>query len=220
MSMADAGKLFSHVTSEKTGVYRAILDCFAAAKRAFRLHLRPDDLLREARWTGPAPSAEELALSLDQLVAWGNLRSQADTARVSTLEDFYRRRLLYRLTAGGEADEFPSAGLVEIVATRRAVAPALWAYEVQNALHVLRRRKRLLGDDWLATSAAINALSIELEPPVRERIGSETSRLAQAHGLTIYGASYLELAQRRDLPLVTLDSELRRAAKQLKVGLA
>lgn len=105
MSLADTGRLFSHVSSEKAGVYRAILDCFAAAKRAFRLHLRPDDLLREAQWPGPPPSAEELAQMLDQLVAWGNLRSQADTARVSTLEDFYRRRLLYRLTAGGEAVE-------------------------------------------------------------------------------------------------------------------
>lgn len=118
MSMADAGKLFSHVTSEKAGVYRAILDCFAAAKRAFRLHLRPDDLLREARWPGSPPSAEELAQSLDQLVAWGNLRSQADTARVSTLEDFYRRRLLYRLTAGGEAVEAGLAAFAEALARK------------------------------------------------------------------------------------------------------
>ncbi|WP_420465934.1 TIGR02677 family protein [Panacagrimonas sp.] len=113
MIAARSGDLFRHVSSEKAAIYRAVLDCFAAAKRAFRLHLRPDDLLREAQWPGAPPSSEELAQTLDQLVAWGNLRAQADTARVSTLEDFYRRRLLYRLTVGGEAVE---AGLVVFAA--------------------------------------------------------------------------------------------------------
>jgi len=112
------GDLFRHVSSEKAATYRAVLDCFAAAKRAFRLHLRPDDLLREARWQAAPPSSEELAQTLDQLVAWGNLRAQADTARVSTLEDFYRRRLLYRLTAGGEAVEAGLATFVETLARK------------------------------------------------------------------------------------------------------
>lgn len=110
--------LFRHVSSEKAALYRAVLDCFAAAKRAFRLHLRPDDLLREARWPGPAPTPEELNAALDQLVAWGNLQAQADMARVSTLEDFYRRRLLYRLSAGGEAVEAGLAAYAEALARR------------------------------------------------------------------------------------------------------
>lgn len=116
--LAGQADLFRHVSAEKAALYRAVLDCFAAAKRAFRLHLRPDDLLREARWPGEAPSAEELAQTLDQLVAWGNLRSQADTARVSTLEDFYRRRLLYRLTAGGEAVETGLQAFAEALARK------------------------------------------------------------------------------------------------------
>jgi predicted nucleic acid-binding protein len=37
-------------------------------------------------------------------------------------------------------------------------------------------------------------------------------RLAERHKLTVYDAAYLELAQRRGLPLATLDSELRDAA--------
>ena len=50
--------LFSHVTAEKAVVYRAIMDVFAAAKRQFRLHLRPDEVLLEARWPDAPPSAE------------------------------------------------------------------------------------------------------------------------------------------------------------------
>jgi uncharacterized protein (TIGR02677 family) len=98
-------ELFRHLAAEKVALYRAILDCFAAAKRAFRLHLRPDDLLLEAHWPDGVPVAEELQQALDQLLAWGNLRAQADMARAATLEDYYRRRLLYRLSAGGEAVE-------------------------------------------------------------------------------------------------------------------
>jgi predicted nucleic acid-binding protein len=36
--------------------------------------------------------------------------------------------------------------------------------------------------------------------------------LAHRHRLTLYDAAYLELAQRRRLPLATLDSDLRAAA--------
>ena len=37
--------------------------------------------------------------------------------------------------------------------------------------------------------------------------------LARAHGLTFYDALYLELAQRRQATLLSLDYELRRAAE-------
>lgn len=44
-------------------------------------------------------------MALSQLAEWGNLESQPDTARVSSIEDFYRARFLYRLSVGGEAVE-------------------------------------------------------------------------------------------------------------------
>lgn len=37
--------------------------------------------------------------------------------------------------------------------------------------------------------------------------------------LTLYDACYLELAQRRGLPLATLDTDLREAAKTLDIPL-
>lgn len=37
-------------------------------------------------------------------------------------------------------------------------------------------------------------------------------QLASRNRLTVYAAAYLELAQRRRLPLATLDAELRAAA--------
>ena len=44
-------------------------------------------------------------------------------------------------------------------------------------------------------------------------------RLADRFGLTVYDATYLELAQRRSLPLATLDKPLREAAAILDVAL-
>ncbi len=41
--------------------------------------------------------------------------------------------------------------------------------------------------------------------------------LAAQHGLTVYDAAYLELAQRLRLPLATLDHELREACRHAKV---
>ena len=51
-SATDAADLFRHVSAEKAAVYRCIMDVFAAAKRQYRLQLRPDEVLQEAQWPG------------------------------------------------------------------------------------------------------------------------------------------------------------------------
>jgi uncharacterized protein (TIGR02677 family) len=109
-----AGDLFRHVAADKAPLYRAIMDTFAAAKRQFRLQLRPDEVQIEAQWPGATPPIEELQHALSQLSDWGNLEAHPDTARVSSVEDFYRARFLYRLSLGGEAVE---AGLATFART-------------------------------------------------------------------------------------------------------
>jgi uncharacterized protein (TIGR02677 family) len=113
-----ASALFSHVVADNVLLYRSILDVFAASKRQFRLHLRPDDVLIDAAWPGGPPTLEAVQQALEQLVDWGNLQSQPDTARVATIEDFYRKRLLYRMTSGGEAVEAGWQAFVEALARR------------------------------------------------------------------------------------------------------
>jgi uncharacterized protein (TIGR02677 family) len=102
---SNSADLFRHVSAEKAAFYRGIMDVFAAAKRQYRLQLRPDEVLAEARWPEPRPTIEEVNTALAQLTAWGNLESHPDTSRVSNLSDFYRARFLYRLSHGGEAVE-------------------------------------------------------------------------------------------------------------------
>lgn len=104
-----SAELFRHVSADKAGIYRCIMESPAAAKRQFRLHMRPDEVLAEARWTDGVPKLEEVQAALAQLADWGNLEAQPDTARVASISDFYRARFLYRLSHGGEAVETAAA---------------------------------------------------------------------------------------------------------------
>ncbi|WP_119154229.1 TIGR02677 family protein [Caldimonas tepidiphila] len=142
---AEAGDLFRHVSAEKSALYRAVMDVFAAAKRQYRLQLRPDEVLAEASWPGERPRIEEVNAALAQLADWGNLESQPDTARVASLGDFYRARFLYRLSHGGEAVEAALATFAQTLAHRA---------ELQTVAL----------DDIDSRLAALEALAGEAEP--------------------------------------------------------
>lgn len=137
MPLEVSADLFRHVSVEKAGLYRCIMDAFATAKRQYRLQLRPDEVLAEARWPGAPPRIEELTAALVQLAAWGNLESQPDTARVSSLADFYRARFLYRLSHGGEAVE-TALEVYEQTMRRRAELQTVALEDIASRLEALR----------------------------------------------------------------------------------
>ncbi len=114
------------------------MDVFAAAKRQYRLQLRPDEVLAEARWAEPPPRLEEINAALAQLAAWGNLESQPDTARVANLSDFYRARFLYRLSQGGEAVESALAVFMQLL-LRRAELQTVALEDIASQLLALQK---------------------------------------------------------------------------------
>src|SRR5574337_1522079 len=138
VSLAASADLFRHVTADKATFYRAIMDVFAAAKRQYRLQLRPDEVLAEADWGVALPAQDEVVTALAQLSVWGNLESQPDMARVSTLNDYYRARFLYRLSRGGEAVE---AGLEAFAHSlrHRAELQTVALEDIDGRLQALRR---------------------------------------------------------------------------------
>ena len=144
-AVSDSAELFRHVSAEKAYFYRCIMNVFAAAKRQYRLQLRPDEVLAEARWPAKLPEIEEVNAALTQLTAWGNLESHPDTARVSSLSDFYRARYLYRLSQGGEAVESALAPLVRERHERAAAGPA-FGDAAQEVLLVRSVEWRAAGD--------------------------------------------------------------------------
>lgn len=133
----DPADLFRHVSAEKAAFYRCIMDVFAAAKRQYRLQLRPDEVLAEARWPIGPPRIEDVNTALTQLTEWGNLESHPDTARVSSLSDFYRARFLYRLSQGGEAVESALAVFVQTL-QRRAELQTVALEDIASRLQALQ----------------------------------------------------------------------------------
>lgn len=90
-----------------------------------------------------------------------------------------------------------------------AQVPSLWWFEVRNTLIVNERRGRIAEADTAAFLLDIGRLAITID---RAPDDSTTLMLARRHRLSVYDASYLELALRLGLPLATLDKELREAA--------
>ena len=87
-----------------------------------------------------------------------------------------------------------------------ATVPSLWQLEIRNVAH---RRGRLDSVLLEQAFAKVEALGIVVDNDVVLR---HVTNLAVKHGLSVYDASYLELAVRRDCPLATLDRRLLAAA--------
>jgi predicted nucleic acid-binding protein len=117
------------------------------------------------------------------------------------------------------ADQQTAAGqaVLDSVAREGAVVPSLWRLEVANALQSALRRRRIDAAYRDACLADLAAFDIAVDPETDARAWNATLRLAEAQGLTVYDAAYLELAHRRLLPLATLDGPLAAAARGLGV---
>ena len=100
-----------------------------------------------------------------------------------------------------------------------AIAPFLWPLEVTNVLLNAARRKRIPADAVNQVAQRIAALPIAIDKDGAELVWGNTLQLAERYALTSYDACYLELAQRKALPLATLDAALRRAATAAGVTL-
>jgi predicted nucleic acid-binding protein len=104
--------------------------------------------------------------------------------------------------------------LFNLVADSGAVVPELWRIEVANSLNVGIRRGRITRVDCGGILADLEALPIHIDNETRSRVWGDTLALADKHRLTVYDATYLELALRLSLPLATLDKDLRSAAER------
>ena len=109
--------------------------------------------------------------------------------------------------------------LLDRVSEAGAMVPGLWHLEVANAFQMAVRRQRIDGVYRDASLAELALMPITIDADTNSYAWSTTLRLAERFSLTLYDAAYLELAQRRSLPLATLDRELRAAAPALNIAL-
>ena len=108
-------------------------------------------------------------------------------------------------------------GLFERVRDEGAIVPGLWHLELGNVLLQAERRGRITPKDVGVRLDLIAELPIVTDQETTARAWREILTMARADRLTTYDATYLELAVRRGLPLLTKDGELVRAAKRIGV---
>lgn len=100
-----------------------------------------------------------------------------------------------------------------------AIVPIHWQIEVGNALLVAMRGRRISPEKRHDALAQLIGLTITTDSQTADEAWGISLDLADRFRLTLYDACYLELAQRRALPLATLDKDLRKAAKALDIPL-
>lgn len=91
--------------------------------------------------------------------------------------------------------------------------PALWHFEVANVLWQAERRGRIGAAEVDLRLGLFGLLPILTDSASPAEAGANALTVARRYGLTIYDASYLELALRLGADLASKDRELLAAAR-------
>ena len=117
-----------------------------------------------------------------------------------------------------ELDEYADS-VLGAFSKSEATVPALWSLEVANTLIQGERRRRLIVADSQRFLDLLESLPIKIDGETATRATGSTLAVGREYGLTVYDATYLELAMREGLSLSTNDSKLRTAIKAAGVPL-
>jgi predicted nucleic acid-binding protein len=111
-----------------------------------------------------------------------------------------------------EANSDRARDILTRIASEGARVPGLWPLEIGNVLLTVQRRGRLRAEERLRFLDLLDRLPIAIDPETASRVRRHIAPLAERHGLTLYVAAYLDLAQAAALPLASFDTALTRAA--------
>ncbi|MGP9821775.1 type II toxin-antitoxin system VapC family toxin [Salinarimonas sp. NSM] len=106
-----------------------------------------------------------------------------------------------------------STALLLRIPSTGALVPSLWKLEVANALATAVRRNRCTPDLVETSLSRLERMGIRIDEATARHAWGATRALATAHALTIYDATYLEVAVRERLPLATCDRRLAAAGR-------
>jgi predicted nucleic acid-binding protein len=109
--------------------------------------------------------------------------------------------------------------LLDSLRQRKAVVPGLWHVETANMLLQAERRRRVTEAECVILTRFLATLPIETDSESERRAHGPILALARLHRLSAYDATYLDVAQRRGLPLATRDRLLEEAARESGVPL-
>ncbi|TAL89385.1 MAG: VapC toxin family PIN domain ribonuclease [Candidimonas sp.] len=123
----------------------------------------------------------------------------------------------WALLDGSAADRAYADQVLDSLHGASAQVPALWYTET---VHVLRGYENdgKLGESALAGFVYwLGQLPISLDAASPAGTQLAVAAVSREFKLSGYDAQYLELAKRKNLPIATLDKELRKAAKKTNV---
>ncbi len=109
--------------------------------------------------------------------------------------------------------------VMDLLAEGEALVPGVWPLEFTNALMVAERHGRITGAEAVRACELVLALPIRVVPEAPAHVFAALLALARDQRLSVYDASYLDLAMREGLPLATLDEGIRDAARRCGVPL-
>jgi predicted nucleic acid-binding protein len=110
-----------------------------------------------------------------------------------------------------EASDYADSVLLA-VESQTVIVPAIWAAEITNALLVGERRKRIRRPEVQRFVELLKGLNIVEDAQSVADAVRNIFPLAQNYSLSAYDGAYLDVAVRRDIPLATLDGDLKKAA--------
>lgn len=100
-----------------------------------------------------------------------------------------------------------------------ALVPSLWWLELSNVMVRSERKGKLDTAESHQFTELVRALPIQEISIAGQQVLQDTLTLARRHALSSYDAAYLNLALKNQIPLATLDSDLRQAATEAGVQL-
>jgi predicted nucleic acid-binding protein len=118
-----------------------------------------------------------------------------------------------------EATAYTDGLLNWCAAGEEVMMASVWQLEITNGLLSAQRRGWVTAERVEQFLVQILRLRIHVEPFTTQQAVRNVRQLAQTHRLTAYDAAYFELALCYNLPLATLDIELKQASFAVGVRL-
>ena len=113
-----------------------------------------------------------------------------------------------------EENTAAAEAIVETMPRDATWVPQLFPMEIGNILLAAERRRRISPHYASAQLAIIEKMPFRIDVETAASIWRQTFALARIERLTVYDATYLELALRLGADLATLDKDLAAAARR------
>lgn len=123
------------------------------------------------------------------------------------------------LASDKKTDQSYAEKVLKSLLDAHAIVPNLWHLEAANVLLSAKKRAEIDSGEIEIFLSQLENLPIKTDSETHKQAFNRTLALGGAYKLSSYDAAYLELAIRRGLPIATLDTRLRKAAKKAAVDI-